>query len=154
MNKEQLTELVIVPTLKKIPKGFSELSVVAIQMIIAHESLRGEYLKQIKGPALGLIGMEPDTHRDTWRYGDSIWDNAINCGIIDEWQFDRKMPPAPERLIYDLEYNVFMARQKLFMFTEALPDSHAGISKYLKKYWNAGGKASAKEYLDDYNLWK
>jgi len=63
MNKEQLVNLVIIPTLKEIPKGLSAESVLAITMIIAHESLRGNFLKQMgSGPGLGLGNIEPITH--------------------------------------------------------------------------------------------
>lgn len=153
MNKKQLTDLVITPTLKEIPKGFSDQAVLAIQMIIAHESMRGEYLKQIKGPALGLINMEPATHNDTWKFGDSIWRNAVELKIITEHQRINKIHPVPARLIYDLRYNVFMARQRLFMFTEKLPGDIGDMAVYLKKYWNGGGKATVTKYHFDFKKW-
>ena len=42
MNKKQLTDLVIIPTLKEIPKGYSSEAVMAIQMIVdaANENLK------------------------------------------------------------------------------------------------------------------
>lgn len=153
MNKKQLTELVIIQTLKEIPNGYSNEAVTAIQMIIAHESNGGKYIAQIRGPALGIIQMEPFTHDQTWKFGESIQRNAEALKIVTRGTGVRNVPNA-KRLIYDLRYNVFMARQRLFMFTTKLPKKEDQIAIYLKKYWNAGGKATAEEYYDDYKNWK
>ncbi len=144
MNKQQLTSLVIIPTLKEIPHGYTEEAVMAIQMIIAHESKGGEYIAQTKGPALGIIQMEPFTHDEVWKWGDSIKFNALNMGLIGS---------KSERLIYDLRYNVFMARQKLFMAPGALPRLSKLMAVYLKKNWNGGGKATPDKYYDDFMRW-
>ncbi len=127
----------------------------AILLIIAHESLRGEFLKQVGGPALGLIGMEPTTHNSTWRHGDSIWSNAYLLGIISKFEYENKLMPSAQRLLKDLEYNVFMARQRLFMKHEALPADIDELSRYLKKHWNSiHGAADEMDYRDDYLKWK
>ena len=153
MNKQQLTDLVIIPTLKEIPHGYSEQSVMASQMIVGHESSGGEYIAQTKGPALGVIQMEPMTHDDTWLHGDSIWKNAVLLGIITKYQRIMKKHPKSERLIYDLRYNVFMLRQKLFMDDEALPNNAKDMAVYLKKNWNGDGKATPEKYHDDFEGW-
>ena len=153
MNKQQLLELVVRPTLAEIPNGPS--GETAIMMIIAHESRRGEFLKQWPtGPAWGLIQMEEATHDDTWKHGDSIWDNAVKLGIITEIDRRNGVHPHHSRLAWDLRYNVFMARQRLFMKPGALPSSFAVLSRYLKKHWNSvGGAASETSYMDDYLTW-
>ena len=142
MNKKQLTELVIVPTLKEIPKGFSDSAVLAIQMIVAHESCCGEYIAQTRGPALGIIQMEPATHDDVWKHGDSIQRNAELLKIVTPG-LGVKNIPSSSRLVYDLRYNVFMARQKLFMALGALPNTSEAMAKYLKINWTGPGKATA-----------
>ncbi|QDP61509.1 MAG: hypothetical protein Unbinned8596contig1000_22 [Prokaryotic dsDNA virus sp.] len=149
MNKRQLLDLVVKPTLEEIPNGPS--GETAIMMIIAHESRRGEFLKQWPtGPAWGLIQMEEATHDDTWKHGDSIWKNAVKLGIITE----RDVHPHHSRLAWDLRYNVFMARQRLFMKPGALPSNLAILSHYLKKHWNSThGSASDLSYMDDYLKW-
>jgi hypothetical protein len=140
--------------LLEIPKGLTDESELAVTMIIAHESKRGEYIHQIKGPALGLIQMEPFTHDDTWKHADSIWHNAMNIGIITPQQKASGIHPPADRLIYDLKYNVFMARQRLFMKPGALPSDLVSMSMYLKKHWNSTlGKASGRSYLTDYEKW-
>jgi len=152
MNKKQLTDLVIVPFLKLMRHGIT--GRLAILMIIAHESRRGHFLKQVGGPALGLIGMEPTTHNSTWRHGDSIWRNALKLEIIDKFDYENKHMPSAQRLIYDLQYNVFMARQRLFMKPEALPTNIDELSRYLKKHWNSiYGAADDMSYRDDYVKW-
>ena len=155
MNKQQLVNLIVIPTLKMIPKGHTAESVLAVSMIIAHESKRGEYIKQIgSGPALGLIQMEPLTHNSTWRFGDSIWLNALKLGIITNHQYNTKQHPQATRLIYDIQYNVFMCRQRLFMKIGALPKNIDDLSCYLKRCWNsAGGAADEMSYRDDYLKW-
>ena len=155
MNKGQLINHVIIPTLGEIPKGNTPEAILAITMIIAHESKRGEYIKQVgKGPALGLIQMEPFTHDDMWKHADSIWHNAMNMGIITPQQKSSGIHPPAERLIYDLRYNVFMARQRLFMKPGALPKDVISLSQYLKKHWNSAlGNADDNSYMVDYGLW-
>ena len=153
MNKQQLTDLVIIPTLKEIPHGYSPEAVMAILMIIAHESVGGEYLAQTNGPALGVIQMEPATHTETWRWGDSIIRNAKKLGIIPDDDEGFTVFPDAERLIYDLRYNVFMARQKLFMAPGALPSNIKNMAIYLKKHWNGDGKATPQKYQDDFMGW-
>lgn len=150
MNKQQLLGFVVRPTLAEIPNGPS--GETAIMMIIAHESRRGEFLKQWPiGPAWGLIQMEVATHDDTWKHGDSIWKNAVKLGIVGK---DDITFPHHSRLAWDLRYNVFMARQRLFMKPGALPTDLALLSRYLKKHWNSvGGAASETSYMDDYLKW-
>ncbi len=143
MNKQQLTDLVIIPTLKEIPNGFSDAAVLAIQMIVAHESHGGDYIAQVTGPALGIIQMEPPTHDDTWLHGDSIKNNAELLGIS----------KCCGQLVYDLRYNVFMARQKLFMAPGALPSDAWKMAEYLKVHWNGCGKATPDKYYQDFNNW-
>ncbi len=156
MNKHQLTTFVIEPTLKEIPRGYTNTASVAIQMIIAHESHHGHYIKQVgTGPALGLIQMEPATHESTWNHGDSIWRNAVSAGIITEKDLRYRKRPDCTRLIYDLKYNVFMARQRLFMIPESFPEDTRALSEYLKRHWNTTqGKAKGDSYLNAWNLWK
>jgi hypothetical protein len=153
MNKQQLTDLVIIPTLDGIPSGYSGEAVMAIQMIIAHESNGGEYIAQARGPALGHIQMEPETHDDVWKHGDSIWKNAVKLGIITRTDKLLKKHPDSYRLVYDLRYNVFMARQKLFMAQGALPLNADDMSVYLKKHWNGGGEATPIKYHNDFLRW-
>jgi len=154
MDFNQLQDRVVIPMLEKIPKGKTQESINAVMMIIAHESVNGFYLVQLKGPALGMIQMEPLTHNETWKWGDTIWINALTCEIITQQEFDSKSHPKPDRLIYDLAYNVFMCRQRLFMKKGALPTGMHELSNYLKNAWNSAyGKAEDYSYVHSYNNW-
>lgn len=153
MNKQQLTDLVIIPTLDEIPSGYSGEAVMAIQMIIAHESNGGEYIAQRDGPALGPTQIEPLTHDETWKHGDSIWPNAVKLGIITRTQKLLGKHPDSRRLIYDFRYAVFMTRQRLFMFTESFPTEPENMAIYLKKYWNGPGEATPIKYHNDFLRW-
>lgn len=161
MNKTQLENLIVKPMLRDIPSGLSEPSLLATMMVIAHESKRGEYIHQMNnGPALGLIQMEPRTHDSVWRYGESCWRNAVLCGITTKDRMRLTLPPAPERLLYDIKYNVFMLRQRLFMKSESLPnleglDQLYAMNDYLKKHWNTViGAAERHSYVNDYVKWE
>jgi hypothetical protein len=155
MNRAQLQAYIIEPTLRAIPYGYTEEADKAIQMIIAHESHCGRYIKQVgNGPALGQIQMEPATHDCVWKEGDSIWVNALAIGIITQEEFTAHNHPPAWRLVYDLQYNVFMARQRLFMKPEALPKTSKELSSYLKKHWNTTkGKAGDSSYLNAWLQW-
>jgi len=141
INPTQLRDL-ITRVLKEIPHGYSEDAVELMMMIGAHESHLGTYLRQINGgPARGLWEMEELTHDDTWANGDSICANAQILGI----------ECAVEKLEYDLRYQIFMVRQKLFMITKAIPSELGARARYCKYYWNTvHGKARAADYLDAY----
>lgn len=156
MDKQQLTNLVINPMLREIPLGYTGRAVMAIQMIIAHESKRGHYIAQLNGgPGTGFIQMERATYVTTWRYGATCWDNALSTGIISRDDFDRQIIPDFNRLLYDLRYNIFMARQRLFMKSEALPYGAMEMSKYLKVHWNSVyGAAHEDSYYKDWLKWK
>jgi len=142
INPNQLRDL-ITRILKEIPHGYSEDAVELMMMIAAHESNLGTYLRQVDGPALGIFQIEPATHDDTWENGDSICANAQILGI----------ECAVEKLEYDLRYQIFMARQKLFMISEAIPSNRMvmKMAEYCKKYWNTQhGKATVCDYHDAY----
>ena len=146
INPTQLRDL-ITRTLKQIPSGYSNDAVELLMMIAAHESRLGTYIKQVNGPALGIFQMEPATHDDVWANGDSCISNASLLGYDLE---------CSETLEYDLQYQILMARQRLFMKPEALPDSkdkHA-MGHYCKKHWNTvHGRAEASDYMHDYGYY-
>ena len=66
LNYIQLKELIIIPTLHDLV-SFSDDAVQLLLFTCAVESDGGTYLKQLKGPALGIYQMEPETHNDIWQ---------------------------------------------------------------------------------------
>lgn len=117
-------------------------------MIIAHESAKGRYIKQIKGPALGLSQMEPATHDDVAAYlsRNKKWVNYVNSEF---GGFDSSK-------LYDLRYMVFMSRAFFFRFPELLPDQRIeDMAAYAKKRWNTkAGKATPEDYLNAFLDWE
>lgn len=149
INYMQLKELIIKPTLDLLQMY----SVDAEELLVftcACESLGGTYLKQIKGPALGIYQMEPNTYTD-------IWQNYIkNHGMIVNLltlNFQCHNMPLPERMIYDLRYATAMARIHYRRVKEGLPPANDvnKIWEYYKKYYNTPlGKAEQEESIKHY----
>lgn len=119
-----------------------------IVMIIAHESAKGRYIKQIKGPALGLSQMEPATHDDIAKY--------LNKKPRYRDYFNRTFGGFDANKLYDLHYMACMSRCFFLRFPEPLPDgSDYSLAQYAKKRWNTHlGKATPEDYLDAYKGWK
>lgn len=103
-------------------------SLPAIELLLltaAAESDFGTYLYQKSGPAKGLFQIEPDTH------------NSIHANY-----FHRRFPLFRQKehdaLIYDLQYQVIVARGIYADKTETLPSEKniKGLAMYHKKHWN------------------
>ena len=150
INPKQLRELVIIPTLQYLNPviPYSIEAVDLLCMTAAHESLNGTYLKQIKGPALGIYQMEPATH-------DDIWDNFLShrkilSQLVSGFDLDE--------LVTDLKYATAMARVHYYRVPEALPkrkdtgpdsDYIYHLAKYAKRHYNTElGKATEDDYFD------
>ncbi len=137
---------------------YSERATMAIAMIVAHESDKGKYLKQIGGgPALGVIQMEPETHYNVWKHCDNIKHYADILGI-DHCQLSlsstQQKINSASPLIYDLRYNVFMARMMLIMDPNPLPYDAYSMSRYLKRCWNTHlGAATSDDYYNAWSSW-
>ncbi len=145
-NKNQFKEL-IEETLKEI-NMYSESAVNLLLGTAAQESVFGTYLKQIKGPALGVFQMEPVTYRD-------IYDNYLNYkkplwALIEvSMGFDY----CAENMIHDLKYAIIMCRLHYRRVKEKLPESNdiKGLARYYKKYFNTHlGKATEEEFINNY----
>lgn len=116
-------------------------------MAASHESHAGEYRVQLGGgPALGLYQIEPDTH-------DSIWDE---CDIIDEVARRCGYKRNVALLENDDAYSTFIARMYLAMDKNPLPSRHDvfKMAEYCKSYWNRTGKATKRDYLVKYELFR
>lgn len=101
----QFRENILTPALEAIQfrdPNFRELLV----FTCAVESAGGTYVKQIKGPALGIFQMEPATYTDVWqnyilRKPDIVNLLSLNLGV------NRMMPP--QELISNLSFATVMA---------------------------------------------
>lgn len=151
INKDQLVELVIKPSILSIDKN--ALSDSAINLILgtcAQESRFGTYIAQIKGPALGIYQMEPNTYYD-------IIDNYLNhreftkrrifsfCGYETE--------PSHHMLICNLRLSTIFCRIHYLRVPEKIPDANdiEGLASYWKRYYNTyKGRGTEEEFIDNF----
>ena len=149
LNYTQLTELIIKPTLIDLVE-FSENALTLMVFTCAVESQGGYYLKQIKGPALGIYQMEPETYND-------IWQNYIkhNGSLLMRLlsNFEVNFMPNEDRLIYDLRYATAMTRIHYLRVSCAIPDKkdlHAIYSYYKQHYNSSLGAAQEDKAIQSY----
>jgi len=131
--------------------SFDSPSAVELLMLTAaQETHLGKYLKQVRGPALGIYQMEPNTYQDIWanyicyrqNLLDAMNDLYGNSGI--EWQL---------RMRGDLVYQTIMSRIFYMRIPAALPaiDSPMDLAYYWKKYYNTKyGKGTPEEAYKNY----
>lgn len=113
-------------------------------MLAAHESGAGKHRKQVGGPALGLLQIEPFTHDSIWDNSDSINKLANNMGIVRNVNL----------LENDDRYTIFIGRCYLLMDTNPLPRTVCEMAEYAKLYWNRTGRATPEQYMNDYIKWR
>lgn len=133
MNAKQLWEAIIGPALRALGTQYGGASAeVLLLATAAQESLCGEYVHQVNGPALGIYQMEPPTYADTCTRN------------------SRRLPDgyhSRDRLVYDLRYATQIARLKYWLDPEPLPypEDMGGMWSYYKRVWNTPAGAATKE---------
>jgi hypothetical protein len=143
-NVYQFRELIIKPALNDLVLYSPEAEELLV-FTCAVESLGGSYLKQVKGPALGIYQMEPRTYND-------IWQNFImkHSSLMMKLHssFNLVFIPPEDRLVYDLRFATAIARIHYERFKEKIPDAKdiEGIWEYYKKYYNTSEGAASKEF--------
>jgi len=143
LNVDQLRELIIKPALSKL-HAYSEVASELLVFTCAVESEGGTYVKQIKGPALGIYQMEPKTYYDIWQ---KFIRNKSNMLMLMTTNFLCPRVPPEERLIYDLEFATAMGRIHYQRIQEALPKSADPevLWEYYKQYWNTPEGSAKKD---------
>lgn len=149
LDCSQFRTLIIEPVLSKL-QMYSKKAEELLVFTCATESLGGTLLHQVKGPALGIFQMEPNTYTD-------IWVNYIHgrnqlATLMALHMGCNKIPPV-ERMIYDLHFATAMARIHYLRFTGNLPEitDVEGIWEYYKKNYNTEkGKAKKDESIKKY----
>jgi len=117
---------------------FSESAVNLLLGTAAQESLFGKYIRQVRGPALGVFQMEPETFK--WmrdKYGERF-------GFQDR---------EAEDMVWDMKLAILLARLRYFVVPEALPpaDDILGTAKYWKKYYNTiHGAGTTEQFVHNY----
>lgn len=148
INPVQFREYVVRPVLV----GISLWSPAAEQLMLgtaAVESGMGEYLHQIKGPALGVMQMEPATHNDIINnylmYRQLLWRDVVQVCGVDGVRVGN--------LTTNLSYAVAMARIHYLRVPDPLPepDDLEALAKYWKDHYNTHlGKGTVEKFLSAY----
>lgn len=133
----------------------SDDAVELLMLTAAQESHCGRYIKQIRGPALGIFQMEPATERDIWKhylaYNDDLR-NLINGLLITEF----KARNYSWDLKANLVYQIAIARVHYLRDKHSIPskDNMVEMARYYKKVWNTHkGKATWEEALSNYTMY-
>ncbi len=147
LDCSQFRSLIIEPVLSKL-QMYSKEAEELLVFTCATESLGGTYLHQVKGPAIGIYQMEPDTYMD-------IWVNYIHgrsqLSTMMAIHFSCNRIPPIERLAYDLHFATAMARIHYNRCPGKIPGDIDGIWEYYKKFYNTEkGKAKKEESLKKY----
>jgi hypothetical protein len=143
MNLEQLRELVVRPALHHI-----ELWSPAAENLVLGTALvesKGEYLHQVKGPALGLWQMEPATHDDIW--ANYLRYNATIREHVKELQSPASITEGALELIGNLYYGAAMCRIHYRRSPYPLPAANdaEGMARLWKNAYNTARGAGTVE---------
>lgn len=149
MDKDQLRDL-ITRVLEEAGL-YSESAVELLMLTAATESKLGYYIKQIRGPALGIFQMEPRTH-------DDIWDNYLHYKqeltyIISDYTSTRGEHFDLES---NLAYQILMSRIHYLRVPDPLPDADdvEGLAAYWKDHYNTYlGAGTVEKAIAMYNTY-
>jgi hypothetical protein len=104
------------------------------------------------GPALGPVQMEPGTHSSLWvnfiSYRSKIM-AALN-EILGRAPDDDSVPSV-NNLMTNLAYACAMMYVRYLDAPGAIPEDLQGQAYYYVVHYNAGGKATTQEYVDNWN---
>ena len=149
MNSQQLLDCIIKPTLEYMGGNYaSKNASMLLLSTAAIESKCGYYIKQVKGPALGIWQMEQPTDKDTWLNCDAL-QNVDFIGKIENLTLNcfHKGTDASPHLVISPMYACAMARLKYSMDSAPLPpyDNIRAVYDYYKRIYNTPLGASTYE---------
>lgn len=127
----------------------SQAAVNLILGTVAQESGFGTYIRQIGGPARGVIQMEPATERDIWdkylAYRPYLREAIYRVCKIDG--------PDGTALKLNLAYQIAMCRVHYLRVPEYLPDPSNvwDLARYWKRFYNTRcGAGTRDEFVRNY----
>lgn len=122
---------------------------------IAHESACGEFLHQLgKGPAVGIVQMEPVTYRDIITRTVPTLAPAIRDALWSMVPREFEAWPPAEYLAADLRYAAALCRICYFRVPHRLPDACDidALSLYWKRHYNTYlGAGEPRDFVRAYN---
>jgi hypothetical protein len=148
----QLRDDVIIPVVSSLiplqhDQGGNNLAAITELLLgtAMQESHCGDYLDQVRGPALGIWQMEPASEKD-------IWDNFLAFRPDIRVPVTKLMVSGIDRtkqLEGNLYYACAMARVEYLRAPAALPAAGdlEAQAEYYVKYYNRGGAANVNEYI-------
>lgn len=149
---------------------FSDTAIELLMLTASQESGLGRYIRQTKGPALGVFQVEPNTHKNMW----------INVIKGKRYQFAARLLATalalPERMMLDyvtamgesggeaihrsllpqlkgnLIYQILISRLYYYMIPQGLPsNTPRALAEYWKQYYNTPlGKGTVDEAVANY----
>ncbi|MDL2262466.1 hypothetical protein LJC11_03070 [Bacteroidales bacterium OttesenSCG-928-I21] len=145
MNKNQLRDLI-----KRVLRELDLYSKNAEDLLMgtaAQESHLGEYIRQIKGPALGIFQMEPATFSDIennyLRYKPDLKAKIKAIANIQDF--------SAEQLEYNLALAICMCRVHYLRVKSPIPSSLDGYARYWKEHYNTHkGRGTVEEFISNY----
>lgn len=155
MIHTDLERHIIRPVLKDMgdridPRMNSEASVVLLIGTAAHESHGGLYAKQIKGPAVGIYQIEPNTHKSKWQHylrhrkdmQDFVLEYVPPRLLRTDTDEHGDFVYVDDAALLDPVYATIMARLIYWPAKEPLPkaDDILGLGKYWDSYYNRNPK--------------
>lgn len=144
-----LKEHIVTPTLNYIGLGGSRAINLVTGTFLAEGYAGGyTYLKQIKGPAVGAMQMEPATYNDIWKnfLSSSKRANLVTYlkQLAGDWNTDANGIPLPSVMTGGVFFAAAMCRVHYLRVPDAIPEATdaQALSNYHKKYYNTSvGKA-------------
>lgn len=143
----QLRQLIIEPVLEDMGGRLNSPAAVRLLMgTAAVETRCGHWLRQVRGPALGIYQMEPATHKDVraWIYRERELRMALHRAVRGEL-------PTEALLVQHLGYATAMARLFYWRVPYPLPDAEdlPGLARYWKAHWNTPlGAGTEQQFID------
>lgn len=143
MKSYQLKQFVIEPILKQL-NLYSEEAADMLCETAAAESLCGNFIRQIAGPACGVYQMEPATAEDIYKnylaYKPDLFMAVRNL-------FVPRLSMA-ENLTMNLAFATAMCRIHYLRVKQPIPKTVEGRAGFWKKYYNTPkGKGTIEDYL-------
>jgi hypothetical protein len=135
---------------------YSKDAVELLMLTAAQETHLGKYLWQVRGPALGVFQMEPNTYHDIW--GNWICYRQRILDALNDW-YGGSGIDWKTRMKADLVYQILMTRIFYLRIPAPLPSYTLpmDMAYYYKRYYNTAlGKATPEEAYKNYNrfAWK
>lgn len=153
ISENDLRQYVIKPVLKHI-NLWSDAAENLLLCTAAHESHLGHYLKQVRGPALGIYQIEPATHKDVWVNYLAYRNDLVSKVKSLTSSINSNALPADDQLITNLAYATAIARLIYQRAPDALPDADDidGLANYWKQYYNTPlGKGTTDDFITHYH---